>query len=114
VWTSYPVIRDSVGRGFDILTYFHGTTDDLHLEETRKAISSKTFLIGDPGRDDDDDRKTTMGDMFIGKLVFDLVGCVGPAFWTFFPIFAESSESIVHSDRSRLLGFLSTATLWSV
>jgi hypothetical protein len=104
---SYPVIRDSVGRGFDILAYFHDTMKNMHLEEAQQTVCSKSFLTGEPVNEQEE-----MDDLFMGKLVYDLVGSVGPAFWTFFPIFAEASESIRTSDRRQLLGFLSTATLW--
>jgi hypothetical protein len=105
---SYPVIRDSVGRGFDIIAYFRNTMNNMHLEEAQLAVSSKTFLIGEPVISEQE----KMDDLFMGKLVYDLVGSVGPAFWGFFPIFAEASESVRHSDRRQLLGFLSTVTLW--
>lgn len=111
LWTSYPVIRDAVGREFDILAYLRDTMNVYRLEDSKNAFTSKSFIIGEPLSN-----KERMDNLLIGKLVFDLVGVVSPTVWTFFPIFAESAKSIpypsVDSEKRQLLGFLSTATLW--
>ena len=107
---TYPIIDEAIGTQLDILEYGRSILQDFNLDELHAPVMSKVLLTGNTST-----KTEQMEDLFIGKIMFDLINHISATSMIFYPIISDSlSVQSTNVTERRVLGFITTAFLWYV
>lgn len=106
---TYPIIDEAVGTQLDILGYGRSILQDFNLNELHSPVTSKVLLTGNANS-----KTEQMEDLFIGKIMFDLINHISATSMIFYPILSDSLLPSTNVKDRRVLGFITTAFLWYV